>query len=458
MNTSRYSVERPRENVEKRVVDVDKTPPDTVKSLQKWKQILKGEELSSRAFLRIIEEAIEVVENLQQVKVSHPPNSKTNRGEEYPTMAKILQEIQTIKATISQTQGPTLSKGQSWANIASKPEVPGTTIRIQDEEEKREISKLSSEELVKKIGMKEIIGARQMVNGQVKVYYAEAVTKQIMERQKDWTQKLATTAQVASENYQVLVHGMPFSFEPENPNHLIDLQNANDAHTPGIKIQRAVWLKKVKDSEKRAGSMIVWFEKPEHADKAINKGIMWKYELKTTEIFRSGFRTTQCFGCQRFGHIAKMCTQGPKCGHCAGDHNTKDCKGKEEARCSNCGRKHTAWDSRCPTKLAAKAKAVQNRVQDAGRYLSEREHANHSDSDWQIVGSKKRRTELTSYSPVAFTGTVAPPRGPGRPRKNPLPTIAATSTKLTPVTVTSRSTEARQAEQQSSAPQCEMSS
>lgn len=243
-------------------------------------------------------------------------------------MAKILQEVQTIKATISPTQGPSHSKGQSWANIARKPEKPGTTIRIQDEEEKTQISKLTSEELVKKIGMKEIIGARQMVNGQVKVYYAEAVTKQIMERQKDWTQNLATTAQVASENYQVLIHGMPFSFEPESPNHLIGLQNANDAHTPGIKIQRAAWLKKVKDSEKRAGSMIVWFEKLEHADKAINKGIMWKYELKTTEIFRSGTRTTQCFGCQRFGHIAKMCTQGSKCGQCAGDHNTKDCNGK----------------------------------------------------------------------------------------------------------------------------------
>lgn len=469
MNTSRYSSENPRESVVKRVVDVEKTPPDAVKSLQKWKQVVKEDELSSRAYRRIIEDAIVVVEHLQQVKVSPPTNNKTGRGEENPTMTKILQEIQTIKATISKSQGPAQTKGQSWANVASKPEVPGTTIRIQDEEEKREISKLSSEELVKKIGMKEIIGARQMVNGQVKVYYAEAVTKQIMERQKDWTQKLATTAHAASENFQVLVHGMPFSFDPENLNHLKDLQDANDAHIPGIKIQRAVWLKKVKDTEKRAGSLIVWFEKPEHADKAITKGIMWKYELKATEIFRSGFRTTQCFSCQRFGHIAKMCTQGPKCGQCAGDHNTKECKSKQEVRCTNCGRKHAAWDSRCPAKLAARAKATQNRVQDAGWYLSEREHTNSSNSEWQIVGNKKRRTELTSSSPVTFTGTVAPPRGPGRPRKNPVPATSATAANLTPVNVTSRATEARQTEAQSvqrdiveivqsSAPQCEMSS
>ena len=469
MNTSIYSGGTSVEKVRKSVVEVSKTPPDAVKSLQKWKQVLKGEELSSRAYKRIIEEAIQVVEGLQQVKVSPPISSKTGRENENFTIAKILQEIKTIKATISQTQSSATSKSQSWASVASKPEVPGSIIRIQDEDEKKEISKLSSEELVNKIGRKEIIGARQMVNGQVKVYYAEAVTKQIMEKQKDWTQNLATTAQVASDYYQVLIHGMPFSFQPENPDHIKELQNANDAHTPGIKIQRAVWLKKTKETEKTAGSMIVWFEKAEHADTAITKGIMWKYELKTTEIFRSGFRTTQCFNCQRFGHIAKSCTVGSKCGQCAGAHNTKECKGKHDARCSNCGRNHTAWDVRCPTKLAARARAVQNRVQDAGKYLNGREQQKNGDSEWQTVGNKKRRTETTPYNPVIFTGTIAPPRGPGRPRKNPIPTTVATSTNLTPVTVTSRPTAARQAETpvsqpdiveivQSLAPQVEMSS
>lgn len=51
--------------------------------------------------------------------------------------------------------------------MASQTEVAGTTIRIQNEEEKRGIAKLSSEELVKNIGMKEVIGARQMTNGQL---------------------------------------------------------------------------------------------------------------------------------------------------------------------------------------------------------------------------------------------------------------------------------------------------
>ena len=75
-------------------------------------------------------------------------------------MAKILQEIQTIQASISQTKVPAPIQGHSWAQIAGKPEVACTTIRVQDDEEKKEISRLLSEELVKKIGINEVIVAR----------------------------------------------------------------------------------------------------------------------------------------------------------------------------------------------------------------------------------------------------------------------------------------------------------
>ena len=44
------------------------------------------------------------------------------------------------------------------AKVASKGELYGTT--IQEEQDKKEIAKLSSEELVMKIGVQQIIGAR----------------------------------------------------------------------------------------------------------------------------------------------------------------------------------------------------------------------------------------------------------------------------------------------------------
>lgn len=45
-----------------------------------------------------------------------------------------------------------------------KSDVASTTLRIQNEEEKKKISKLSSEDVVASFGMKKIIGADSMTN------------------------------------------------------------------------------------------------------------------------------------------------------------------------------------------------------------------------------------------------------------------------------------------------------
>ncbi|KHJ32508.1 hypothetical protein EV44_g3555 [Erysiphe necator] len=146
--------------------------------------------------------------------------SQNHRGTEDPTMVKILQEIKTIKTAFSMAHGPARVPGQTWAAAAKGPEVASTTLRIQNEEEKKEISKLSSEELVEKIGMKEIVGARSMTNGQIKIFFPGDETWQIMEKQRDWTQKLAPTAQNVSRSYQVLLHDMPLTFDPDNHEHI----------------------------------------------------------------------------------------------------------------------------------------------------------------------------------------------------------------------------------------------
>lgn len=69
-------------------------------------------------------------------------------------------------------------------------------------------------------------------------------------------------------------------------------------------------------------------------------------------------RVTRCFKCQKFGHVAKHCNADKQCGYCAGsDHETRDCKYKEDPRkvkCANCARAgkrdtgHEAGSSECP--------------------------------------------------------------------------------------------------------------
>lgn len=183
-----------------------KAPPNIDADLKKFKQTLKEDILVPRAYKKLLKEAVDTIETLLLFKVYPPQSSKSSHADENPTMTKILQEIRSIKTSMAQNKGLSQGHGQTWAKVARKPEVAGSVIRIQDEKEKLEIAKLSSKEIVKKIGINEVVGAKQLPNGQVKVFFAGPETKQIMDKQREWTSKLSATAQIASPTYQVLVH------------------------------------------------------------------------------------------------------------------------------------------------------------------------------------------------------------------------------------------------------------
>lgn len=239
---------------------------------------------------------------------------------------------------------------------------------------------------------------------------------------------------MARPSYQVLIHDMPLTFDPENPEQIMELQKTNTLYIQGITIQKAAWLKRSKTPNKTSGSLIVWFDGAEQADIAISKGVMWKCDLKATEIFRSGFRLTQCFNCQKYGHIAKICTAGPKCEQCAGGHDTRTCSRNQETRCSNYSRKHTAWDQMCPVRLAAKSKVVKNRTQDPGRFTTQETQVGNPDSEWQIIGSRKRTAGLSTIEIAKPVGEGNTRRGPGRPRKAPSFAIQDTSNTIADLT------------------------
>ena len=74
---------------------------DVNASLKRFKDATKGEEHSSRAYERIIEESIQFKEGLQKAKVSPPLPSLITPNFENSAMAKILQKIKAFKTTIS---------------------------------------------------------------------------------------------------------------------------------------------------------------------------------------------------------------------------------------------------------------------------------------------------------------------------------------------------------------------
>lgn len=90
---------------------------------------------------------------------------------------------------------------------------------------------------------------------------------------------------------------------------------------------------------------------------------------------------TQCFRCQRHGHIAKHCNGPIRCKICSGAHTHKECKSRAQPLCANCGGSHPASYGGCPKKKAATL----------ARHLE------------QIQGKAPRRNEPPPNPDVVFT-------------------------------------------------------
>lgn len=83
------------------------------------------------------------------------------------------------------------------------------------------------------------------------------------------------------------------------------------------------------------------------------------------------FWVTQCYHCQKFGHIASKCPKKdnePVCAFCASNHMSQSCTSKSSPLCSNCSshdgpadsHRHFASSSDCPAMVFQRQKLIEN--------------------------------------------------------------------------------------------------
>lgn len=85
---------------------------------------------------------------------------------------------------------------------------------------------------------------------------------------------------------------------------------------------------------------------PETFKKTVGKKVFCGYtRCKVAEYAR----ISQCYRCQGYGHIANKCrATAAVCKHCAGSHNSQECKDLEKAKCANCDGPYKASHLACP--------------------------------------------------------------------------------------------------------------
>lgn len=102
-------------------------------------------------------------------------------------------------------------------------------------------------------------------------------------------------------------------------------------------------------------ALMAVFSKPEVANDAIAKGILWNNFCHACTPRNHGLQLERCNNCQAYGHVFDHCQVPATCGNCAGPHHTNLCK-TNIWRCASCGGAHRSGYGGCPVKIAAKSK------------------------------------------------------------------------------------------------------
>lgn len=201
-----------------------------------------------------------------------------------------------------------------------------------------------------------------------------------------WIHLLSNDLKLQHPVHTVVVHGIPASFQPADPQNLEMLIAMNpETMTPPPTFVKWVSVNAIQRGASHS-SIRIGFTDAEQAKRAVDQKIFFGRYNKRTEFGRR--IKPRCMNCLQEGHTSSHCTADMMCPYCAGTHVADKCehKGKLLSNCTTCAREikkktqdtdlevlfsttpahlhHSPLDPTCPTRLALKkaeaAKALSN--------------------------------------------------------------------------------------------------
>ena len=155
-------------------------------------------------------------------------------------------------------------------------------------------------------------------------------------------------ATIKPRQYAILVPRAPTTFDPENEDHLREIEESNGL--PERAIAKAKWIKPVyrRRPDQRVAHATFMLIDPKAANKCIKEGIyICGMRVQPARLKQE---PTQCMKCRRWGHFANEClAEKDTCGTCGGEHRTNSCTEAEKRFCASCETDtHASWDRKCP--------------------------------------------------------------------------------------------------------------
>jgi hypothetical protein len=143
------------------------------------------------------------------------------------------------------------------------------------------------------------------------------------------------------------------TFNQQKIINLIVKQN-NSLHKD-LNIVRVVWTKKIERLRKKHFSLIIKLVSSEMINELIKDDLLNDYSHRVCEYFEKKYKIKQCFRCQKYDHVNKICRNDEKCDFCACEHSSFECRTfNEHRKCVNCVDKHSVWSFQCDVKAKKK--------------------------------------------------------------------------------------------------------
>jgi hypothetical protein len=169
----------------------------------------------------------------------------------------------------------------------------------------------------------------------------------------EWLDELGNGTKLVKPRFGVVVHRVPtedFSIPGKEKDGIQKIMEENDLAAKGFYIDEIAWLKRTDKPLGMYASMGMWLNTSDATEWIVNNGLLFGQRY-VGSIEHYQIKRKRCHRCQRFDHLAWSCKEGARCGHCAGEHERRNCPPGVRARCLDCNGAHPTGDRNCQERI-----------------------------------------------------------------------------------------------------------